>query len=153
MREKSRILDCLTDGKVLSTVGVLILVTCLSGNMTTAILFALAWIVAVSPSMGEEHGAIGDYKGALPAYLDRSMTDRGRAYDIKKGIRRGVFIGAAFALVTGCAGFIAASLLFVPAVWIGQTVNRLVTRQPGWTLAEPLIGAIVVGMPMAAYFA
>lgn len=151
IREESLIFDVLLDGKVLSTVGAIILGAVGTGNVTDGVMIGLAWLIAVSPSMGEEHGAIGDYKGALPNYLERDMTVRGRKYDVKKGIQRGVFMGAAFALATGFTGFIVASLLFIPCVYIGQSLNRLILKVPGWTLAEPLIGGIVIGVPLGIY--
>lgn len=152
VRSKSAILDTILDGKTLSTIGAIIVGSIGTGNVTQGVLIGLAWLVAVSPSMGEEHGAIGDHKGMLPAYLERDITVRGRKYDVKKGIQRGVFMGAAFALATGFTGFIAASLLFVPCVWAGQSLNRIILKTPGWTLAEPLIGAVVFGVPFGFYF-
>lgn len=151
VRDKSLILDRLLDGKVLSTLlmGIFCIFATQDGVMTIALM--TAWIVAVSPSMGEEHGAIGDYKGALPMYIERALTQRGRSYDIKKGLQRGVFMGASFAVVTGFTGFIIASLLFVPCVYIGQSLNRILMKVPGWTLAEPLIGGIVIGIPLGIY--
>lgn len=151
VREKSRILDRILDGKFLSTflMGVFSIFITQDGVLTLALM--AAWLVAVSPSMGEEHGAIGDHKGMLPAYLERDITVRGRKYDVKKGIQRGVWMGAAFTLVTGYTGFIVASLLFVPCVYIGQCLNRIVLKVPGWTLAEPLIGGIVIGVPLGIY--
>lgn len=152
IREESSILNFTLSSKVLSTVGAIIIGAIGTGNVTQGVLIGLAWLVAVAPSMGEEHGAIGDYKGALPAYMERSITVRGRKYDVKKGIQRGVWMGAAFTLVTGYTGFIVASLLFVPCVWVGQSLNRIILKTSGWALAEPLIGVIVIGMPLAIYF-
>ena len=151
IRESNKVLDFIMDGKVLSTI--------LFGLATGAFLmdavlgfsFALAWLVSMAPSMGEEHGAIGDHKGPLPVYLERSVTHRGPKYDVKKALQRGVFTGAVFTAFTGFVPYIFASLLFVPSVFVGQSIHRLIKKEPGWTLAEPLIGLTVVGLPTAAF--
>lgn len=147
-RAKNKLLDRMLDGKVLSALGMFVLAVVLTGELYYALALPAAWLLAVSPSMGEEHGAIGDHKEWWGPYR---LKQFGREYGIKKGIQRGVFMGAAFTLVTGFVPFIAFSALFVPLVWVGQSLNRIILKEAGWTLAEPLIGAVVVGVPLAMW--
>lgn len=147
LRDKSKILDTVLDGKILSTLMVFVFSAIyFEPHGWLPFLVPLAWLAAVAPSMGEEHGAVGDYKGALPVYLERAITKRGRLYDAKKALQRGVWMGACMTLATGSTLFILTSLLFIPAIWVGQSINLLVLRQHGWTLAEPIIGASVFGL-------
>lgn len=152
VRNSNKILERLMDGKVLSTIMVFVFaVIAFEGSEYYAVALPLAWLVAVAPSMGEEHGAIGDYKGALPGYLRQDQTHRGREYDVKKGLQRGVWMGAAMTLATGFVPFIWVSLLFVPVVFLGQCIDRLVMENPGWKITEFFIGAIIYGLPMALF--
>ena len=148
VRGKNKLLDRLLDGKTASTLGMIVMAIILTGDVYYALALPVAWLLAVAPSMGEEHGAIGDYKEWWGPYR---LKQFGRDYGIKKGIQRGVFMGALFTLVTGFTPFILFSGLFVPLVWMGQSLNRLILKEPGWTLAEPLIGAFVVGVPLALW--
>ena len=165
IRAKSKILERLFDGKVLSTimVGIFGIVT-YEGNDLYPLILMAAWLLAVSPSMGEEHGAIGYFSLRYWRFHDTLLnrikacfveldgyksTYRGRMYDVKKGLQRGVWMGAVMAFATGNLMFIPLSLLFVPAVFIGQGINRLILKRDGWTLAEPIIGAAVFGIGMA----
>lgn len=150
VRDKNKIYDRLLDGKVLSTIVMFVVAGVGTGwdmYMTCAI--ALAWLVSVAPSIGEENGSIGDHNGAWGTYIERGFP---RDYGIKKGVQRGLVFGAAFAAVTSDINFIWFSLAFVPATFIGQCLNYLVLKKRGWTLAEPIIGAIVVGVPLGIYF-
>lgn len=169
LRESNVILERLLDGKVISTLGVFlfslfiltpVMVTISSGefgvpeydlDFMASLLIAAAWLLSVAPSMGEEHGAIGDHKEAWGQYV--TNEDFGRLYGVKKGIQRGVWMGAFMALATGYLPFVCFSLLFVPCVCVGQILNRIILKQRGWTLAEPIIGAVVFGAPTALWFA
>jgi len=167
IRGKNKITERLLDGKVISTA--LVFVFALFATAETisangglygvpeyafqflpATLFAAAWLLAVAPSMGEEHGAIGRIGKAWGAYI-KAEKSFGREYGIKKGLQRGVWMGAFMALATGYAGFIVASLLFVPAVFVGQQLSWMLFKRDGWVLAEPIIGALVFGVPTALW--
>lgn len=164
IRAKSKILERLFDGKVLSSIMVWVYgIIVFEGDVLYPIALTLAWLAAVAPSMGEEHGAIGYFSTRYWKFQDTLInrikscfveldgyksTYRGRMYDVKKGLQRGVWMGAVMAYTTGELMFIPLSLLFVPAVWIGQGLNRLILKRDGWTLAEPLIGAAVFGIGM-----
>lgn len=165
IRDRNAVYGVVLDGKYLSTtlafvvalIGTADLVTLMGDrgvaeyafNFVPALLFAAGWLISVAPSMGEEHGAVGDLLGPLPAY---KKTERGRLYDVKKALQRGVFMGAAMALMTGYVPYICFSLLFIPCVFFGQELNRLILKTPGWTIAEPLIGAVVFGIPSYLFF-
>lgn len=146
VRENSRILAALLNAKFLSIFPVLAAGLIYMDVWWQPVAILIAWLVAIAPSMGEEHGAVGDFKGALPAYLERGISDRGRSYDIKKALQRGVWMGACFAVATWNPVFILTSLLFIPCIWAGQSLNYLILRERGWTLAEPLIGAVCIGL-------
>lgn len=165
LRHKNKITERIMDGKVISTLLVFafallatsVLVSDRGGLygvpeysviLIPALLFALGWLVSVAPSMGEEHGAIGRIGKAWGPYIDKGF---GRDYGIKKGIQRGVFIGACMALATGYIPFICFSLLFVPAVFIGQQLSWWILKRDGWVLSEPIIGALVYGIPTALW--
>lgn len=146
-RENSYILAVLLNAKFLSVFPVLAAGLIYMTEWYDPILILTAWFAAVAPSMGEEHGAVGNYKGALPTYLERGISDRGRSYDVKKALQRGVWMGAMFTLVTGNVWFVAASFLFIPLVWAGQSVNLLIFKKDDWWISEIFIGAVMFGAP------
>jgi hypothetical protein len=154
VRDSHPILERLLDGKVLSTLMVLIWACFVTvwtqsniGGMDTAelsvVAITLAWLLSVAPSMGEEYGAIrNDKTSPYLLYFDRE-------YGIKKAIQRGVFIGACMALATGSLLFIvSAALLFVPLAWLAlhYAPAKIFDR---WGWSEILIGGFVYGLPMA----
>lgn len=147
IKSKNKILDRALSGKVLSTLGVAVLAF-LSFDLYYAVSLPLAWLAAVSPAVGAEHGAVGDYKGWWGEY---NLKQFGRRAGIIKAVMRGTWMGACFSIVTLNALFLWASLLFVPCVFAGQCLNRLILKDKGWTLAEPLIGAVVFGIPYALW--
>jgi hypothetical protein len=149
IRARNEVLDRLLDGKVLSTLLIWSVVTALTANGWEGAKWAAAWLLAVTPSMGEEHGAIGRLKKSWGPYINKGF---GRSYGIKKGLQRGVWMGACMAVATGFTPFLWASLLFVPTVFIGQEINWHLYQTNGWRAAEPLIGAVVFGVPAALYF-
>ena len=169
LRATNAITERLLDGKVISTIGALLFALIASVdtvsidggaygvpeyavNFLPAIVFAAAWLAAVAPSMGEEHGAIGTTRHGWGEYVDYSQAF-GRSYGIKKGLQRGVWMGACMALATGFTPYIAFSLLFVPAVFIGQEIYYRITGNDSWVLSEPLIGLTVFGIPTALWIA
>lgn len=172
VREKSDFYDRLLDGKVISTILAFITVALFTTSfpdlqtaqdwgvvkilLMTPALFALGWLVSVAPSMGEEHGAIGTSQGGWGQYVVAVYpgTERkafGRGYGVKKGIQRGIFIGAVMAAFTGFLPFVLWSLAFVPMVFIGQELYFRWKGQNSWVLSEPLIGLFCYGMPTAQW--
>jgi len=156
-RDKKKVLDIVLDGKILSTILAFAFTAAVTKDLSLSLAIAAAWLASCAPSMGEEHGAVGDYKGPWGPYMLYTKPDGklqfGQSYGVKKAVQRGILFGAAFTLATGYLPFILASLLFVPAIYVGQCLNRLVLKVPGWTLAEPLIGGLVVGLPIGLFLA
>lgn len=163
LRSKNVVTERLLDGKVISSIFVfmfsfLFLNASLSGfneqfgvpeyttDIAGSVLMVAAWLLAVSPSMGNEHGAIGDHKEWWGLY---SLKNFGRTYGIKKSIQRGAWMGLVFMLLTPYTMVGWTSLLFVPCVFIGQCLNKIVLKQSGWTLAEPIVGGLCIGLGIA----
>lgn len=171
VRYKNRFYDRLLDGKVISTILAFLFIAAFTANLTDlqtaqdpavykilllpSLLFAAGWLLSVAPSMGEEHGAIGTSKGAWGPYIDALRPDGfqyfGRTYGIKKGLQRGIWIGAIMAAFTGYLPFIFWSLAFVPAVFVGQEIWLRWRGSNSWALSEPIIGAFCYGVPAAGY--
>lgn len=135
------------DGKVLSTILVssYAALSCPVEGMhafAVAVWTAGMWLLAVSPSMGEEAGAIGRMGHWWGPYKELGFT---RSYGVKKGLQRGVWTGAVFAMVFGHA-YIFIPILgigFVAAHFIGQDLCWRITKTEGWAWAEPLYGALI----------
>lgn len=110
-----------------------------------AILFTAAWCYCYS-SMGEEAGAVGDYKSGWGDYIDKGF---GRSYGIKKALQWGLAWGGLLTMVTGCVWFIPAGATFPVCYFIGSSIAQLQGKQ-GWAYAEPIYGA-VMGLAMGAW--
>lgn len=171
VRDKNKFFDRLLDGKVISTILAFLFIAAFTANLTDlqtaqdpavykillwpSLLFAAGWLLSVAPSMGEEHGAIGTSQGGWGPYIDALRPDGrkyfGRTYGIKKGIQRGIWIGAIMAAFTGYLPFVFWSLAFVPAVFIGQEIWWRWRGSNSWALSEPIIGALCYGIPTAGY--
>ena len=117
-------------------------------SLQDAALVAVAFWLACAPSMGEEHGAVGRLGDCWGEYIAKGF---GRTYGVKKAVQRGVWIGACMTAVTGYVPFIWCSLLFVPAVFVGQELHYRIFKQNGWAVAEPIIGAVVFGVPFCLW--
>lgn len=146
-RDSSPVIDRLMDGKVLSTALLCGLCLALFGFEIESLLIPAAWLLSVSPSIGEEHGAVGRIGHTWGEYVDTRIFNR--EYGIKKALQRGVWMGACMTAATGFVPFIFTSLLFIPSIFIGQELNYRILKEDGWTLAEPLIGAAVFGFGFA----
>lgn len=167
VRGRNALLYRVMDGKVISTIGAFIFtlfitaklqshhvglydVSQYSVNFLTALLFAGGWLLSVSPSMGEEHGAVGTMRHGWGEYVEYPEAF-GRSYGVKKAVQRGVWTGAIMAFVTGFVLYIPFSLLFVPCVFVGQEIYYRITDRDGWVLSEPIIGGFVYGIPTALW--
>lgn len=146
LRNKNKFTERLLDGKVISTATIFVISMFFTIDISTSLLFSAAWLAAVAPSMGEEHGAIGTSTHWWGKYR---LSGFGRSYGIKKGLQRGVWMGACMALATGYIWYIPFSLLFIPCVFIGQEIYFRLNGSDSWVLSEPLIGAFVFGLPTA----
>lgn len=147
-RSRSRILDRLLDGKVISTlvVGAYMWIVFffvkdqgLVETLQNTLLFCLGWLGFISPAIRNEYLACKN-KGF---YVGSGL---GKKYGMKKFLQRAVFGGACLALATGFTGYIlAAGLLYVPIVYV--LLNSIDDGDKAWALSEPLVGAFVVGLP------
>lgn len=131
----------------------------LDSTLLSILAITLAWIVAVSPSVGEEYGALlGRTDEKYGKWMPKTKTKRifgkdfnwieGHEYGVKKGIQRGVFMGALMTLATGYIGFILASFTFVPLAWLALNYAPKKYLDP-WGWSEVLIGAVCFGVPFA----
>lgn len=112
-----------------------------------------AWILAVAPSMGEEAGSIGRYKHWWGDYKDayHQIKDGfifNRSYGVLKGIQRGVFMGACFALALYPAPVVwvlipTLAVSFVAAHYIGQEIYWREYHKDNWVIAEALLGSLI----------
>lgn len=154
-----RIVSRAMDGKVLSALGFGLLTVLVhaeylgmmaggpvyvlaSGSAVAFLAGVLAWLVAVAPSMGEEAGAVGGYKGAWGEYVTDGF---GRSYGVKKAVQRGVFTGAVLALVFWHPAVLLAGATFPVAYFIGISIEQYRTKQAAasWHLAELIYGAAI----------
>lgn len=132
----------------------------------SGLIFALAWVLAVRPSIGEEVGAIGRYGEAWGQYLDwmpetkeltifgRSFAyTEGQSYGIKKGLQRGVFAGSLLTLATGYTPFIIAGAAFVPCYWLGATIHHSIYKKPEDAIeGSELLWGAVIGLAAGFYY-
>lgn len=146
LRRRSKILDRILDGKVLSTIGVLLF--SLFAGIDNAIALSALWLLAIAPSMGEEAGAVGGFKGGWGPYIEKGF---GRDYGVKKALQRGVFSGACLAIATGSVMPIIAGALFVPAYWVGISIQQSRTGSvvADWNVSELIFG-VCLGIGIAA---
>jgi len=146
--EKSEILDFLLEGKFAS--GIMLFLFLMVGFLQpplAAFLFGAAWAVGVTPSMGEEAGAVGYSKYAWGQYI-KYKEDFGRAYGVKKMIQRGVFMGALLTLVTGSVVYIPAGALMPVCYFLGMELYYRLhgsghDGRVSWVYAEPIFGAVI----------
>jgi len=155
LRTKNKIADRFLDGKLLGVLLVFLFVLFDKNDFLDALVFALAWILAVHPSMGEESGAIGRIGAAWGQYIkwmptvkpyrifgrDLFYYTEGRWYGLNKALQRGAWIGAVFTV----AG---ATILSIPIMGIGFVAAHFVAQElywrihgkDSWAYAEPIIG-------------
>lgn len=118
------------DGKILSTLGAALFSPVL----------AIGWLIGIAPSMGEEVGAVGGYRGGWGPYLEKGF---GRGYGVKKCLQRGVFMGAALALATGAEGLILVGATLPVAAFVGNSIQQIIDNEVrvDWHLHEFIYGA------------
>jgi hypothetical protein len=144
LRKSGKVWDRLLDGKTVSTLGAFLFGLWIL-NPLGALFLAFAWLIAVAPSVGEEIGAVGGYRGGWGPYLEKGF---GRSYGAKKAAQRGVWMGAAFALALGSTWPVLTSLLFVPCVWFGVSIEQFRHERVDvdWHIAEILVGGLCIGL-------
>lgn len=170
LRESSKFWDRVLDGKVASTIGVyayFAVVLSVYGGMVwywdlliAPAMCSVAWLISVTPSMGEEAGAVGrigawwgDYKDAIygPDHEDAGKPVFDRMYGIKKSLQRGLWIGAPWTVLTGLSHFLLLGLLFPFIHFAMQEVFYKIHKTDSWKYAEPVVGAICIGVGVAIY--
>lgn len=142
LKESSWMVDKLLGGKLLAGLVVFIFALLSSFNPPYAFLILAAWLLAASPSMGEEAGAIGRWGFWWGQYKDAGFD---RMYGVLKGVQRGAWMGAMFVF---CAGATTLSIPimgigFVAAHFIGQEAYWRIHKKDSWAYAEPLIGLLL----------
>lgn len=157
------------DGTQLSCILVAILVGFILSPFVGAFFGLMLWI-GQNASMGEEGGAIGNYKEQYGPYLalkpepvfwrlrGRTLlsTREGVIYGWKKGLQRGVWLGFPLTVFTGLTDFVLWGLAWPFLMYAGNSLNVVLNSgkknyKRGWHLAEPMIGAVCIGIPAAKY--
>lgn len=119
-----------------------------------ALLCGVAWFAGNAPSIGEEIGAIGGYKGNW--YSDRDSWIGGKLVNWIKSDKawgwascflRGIYFGLCLALPTLNPWFVLAGATFPLAYFIGVSIQQRIenTARVGWPISEWLYGAIIGG--------
>lgn len=151
--------------------GLIIFIFCSadSSNFVHGLIFLVACLLAVPPSMGEEAGAIGrwkfwwgDYKDAVysatfPAHKKAGMPVFDRRYGILKGVQRGAWMGAVFTVAGATSSYIDGETItifnvfpipimalgFPLAHFIGQEIYYRIHKNDDWKYAEALVGSLL----------
>jgi len=139
----------ITGGKFISALLVFVFLLLSSFDPVYAVVMLAAWLLAVSPSMGEEAGAIGrwgtwwgDYRVAVYPNTDKFVFNR--SYGVLKGVQRGVWMGAVFTVAGATALSIPImGLGFVAAHFAGQELYYRLHKRDSWAYSEPMIGALI----------
>lgn len=143
---KNKIIDFIFDGNFLSAVlsGIFV------GHYTTwlvGLLFAGAWFIGWIVSLGEEIGAIGRFGKNWGPYVDWLGAKAGRIFGWKKGLQRGVFLGACLSLAMYSVPFnellIITCTLFPLIYFIGNDLYYRVHKADSWFYSELLIGGAI----------
>jgi len=148
-KSQPKALSMILDGKFIAGLIVFVFILLSSFDPIYSLVMLTAWLLAVSPSMGEEAGAIGryghwwgDYHDAV--YSDTSKPVFNRSYGVLKGVQRGVWMGAVFTVAGATALSIPImGLGFVAAHFIGQELYFRLHGRDSWAYSEPLVGALI----------
>lgn len=140
----NKYLDRLPDfigGKFVAGIIVFLFCAAVSGNWIHGLMFLMAWLLAVSPSMGEEAGAIGRVGHWWGKYKDAGFT---RSYGILKGVQRGAWMGAVFTVAGATTLSIPIMAIGFPlAHFIGQELYFRIHKSDDWKYAEVLVGSLL----------
>lgn len=107
-----------------------------------ALALAAAWVIGVAPSMGEEAGAVGDYKEGWGDYVDHPDSF-GREYGVKKSIQRGLWTTFFMGAVLNSWALALCGALFPVVYFIGNSACRYFKRSKGWAWSEWLYGGVI----------
>lgn len=142
----AKIIDRILDGKTLSSLGfALIAFNPFAG---------LGWLLGVAPSIGEEIGAVGGYRGHWN-YNDKDSWFLSKYIKIKdirlwgfvSGLLRGAFLGLCLSITTLNPYFILAGACFPIAYFVGVSIRQRIEKliAVDWHLGEWILGAIIGG--------
>lgn len=150
--------DRILDGKIFSSLGVATFMVFFGAKFEgfyegmahysfaddALIMFVLAfgaWMFGVAPSMGEEGGACGGYKGAWGEYTQHFN----RSYGIKKALQRGLWTTVFIGILLGSPLVILSGAMLVPCYWLGISYLQWKhqTVSVGWPYAEWLYGGVI----------
>ena len=136
------------DGSIISVFGAFVFFMASIESTHTALLCTFGFLF-ILVSMGEEAGAVGDYKGAWGPYIEKGF---GRNYGIKKSIQYGVYGVGVIGIALGSFYPWLAGASFPLCYWIGSSFYRYIHGARSWTYAEPLWGAVLgLGIGGAIY--
>lgn len=139
------------DGTQLSTFLVFLFMAAARSSLSLAAIFGVCWWLIVLRSMGEEAGAVGDYKRGWGPYVDPGRNpDFRRSDGVRGALAHGVLGGALLALATGWLGFIPALGAFPLCYYAGNSLTRYFHKTSGWAYSEILYGA-VIGLAVHLY--
>ncbi len=128
-------------GKFFAALIIFIFCSAVTSDWVHGLIFCAAWLLAVSPSMGEEAGAIGRWGHWWGRYKDAGFT---RSYGILKGVQRGAWMGAVFTVAGATTLSIPIMALGFPlAHFIGQEIYFRIHKTDNWKYAEFFVGALL----------
>lgn len=163
-------------GKFFSALIIFIFCSSVSSDWIHGLIFCVAWLLAVTPSMGEEAGAIGrwrfwwgDYKDAVysatfPAHKKAGMPVFDRRYGILKGMQRGAWMGAVFTVAGATSSYIVGETITISNVFpipimalgfplahfIGQEIYWRIHGTDNWKYSEAMV-AFLLGLSYFIY--
>ena len=128
-------------GKFIATLIIFIFCSAVTSDWVHGLIFCAAWILAVSPSMGEEAGAIGRWGFWSGKYKERGFD---RMYGVLKGVQRGAWMGAVFTVAGATTLSIPIMAIGFPlAHFIGQELYFRIHKTDDWAYAEILVGIFI----------
>lgn len=141
-------------GKFFAALIIFIFCSAVTSDWVHGLIFCAAWLLAVSPSMGEEAGAIGRWGHWWGRYKDAGFT---RSYGILKGVQRGAWMGAVFTVAGATTSYIAGEIITISTVFpipimalgfplahfIGQEIYFRIHKNDNWKYAEIIVGALL----------
>lgn len=121
---------------------------------------ALGWFIGCTPSLGEEVPAIGGIKGnwVHENNVDRTLTGEeakaARISALKRGLQRGVFMGACVAIGMQDFNFLYAGASWPLCVYVGISISQLYRNavNTGWRTYEIVYG-LAFGPALYFYYA
>lgn len=140
------VFDFISEGKFISAVLSGVFIGFHSGWLV-GLLFAVAWWLGWVMSLGEEIGAIGRLGHNWGDYVEWLGSKEGRKFGWKKGLHRGVFLGACLVLATYSIPhneiIVIACALFPAIYFLGNEIYYRVNKSDSWFYSEFLYGALI----------